>query len=57
MTGQLFAIKKNKVSSMFVNEIQALATTSMMGEKNKSIIRYFHSWVEGQFCYIVMEYC
>lgn len=43
--GQKFAIKQNKTSSMSVNEIQALATLSIVAEKCPNIIRYYHAWV------------
>jgi serine/threonine protein kinase len=55
--GQKFAIKQNKTSSMSVNEIQALATLSIVAEKCPNIIRYYHAWVEKKFTYMVMEYC
>jgi len=55
--GQRFAIKKNKTSSMSVNEIQALATLSIVAEKCPNIIRYYHAWVEKTWTYMVMEYC
>ena len=57
MTGQFFAIKKNTISSMSVNEIQALATLSMVAESCKNIVRYYHSWLDSEYSYIAMEYC
>jgi serine/threonine protein kinase len=47
MTGNLFAIKSTKLSSMSVNEAQALGTLSIFNQKSKNIIRYYHSWVEN----------
>lgn len=57
MTGDLFAIKATKASSMSVNEAQALGTLSIFNQKTKNIVRYYHSWVENSELYMVMEYC
>jgi hypothetical protein len=48
MTGDLFAIKITQLSSMPVNEAQALGTLSIFNQKSKNIIRYYYSWVENQ---------
>ena len=57
MSGDLFAIKVTKASSMSVNEAQALGTLSIFNKKSKNIVRYYHSWVEENELYLVMEYC
>jgi|LakMenE01Jun11ns_1017448.scaffolds.fasta_scaffold8515085_1 serine/threonine protein kinase len=42
---------------MSVNEVQALGTLAIFGEKSQNIIRYYHSWIEENDLHIVMEYC
>lgn len=43
---------------MSVNEVQALGTLStMFADNSRNIVRYYHSWVEEEKIYIVMEYC
>lgn len=39
-----------------LNEIQALASLTAI-EENTNVVRYYHSWVEDEKLYLVMEYC
>jgi wee1-like protein kinase len=57
MTGDFFAVKITKSSKMSVNEVQALGALSILSQRCKNIVRYFHSWVENNELHLVMEYC
>ena len=42
---------------MSVNEAQALGALSILNKKSRNIVRYYHSWVENNELFLVMEYC
>ncbi len=57
MSSQPFAVKEMTLAKMSANELQALATISVLGDNNQNLLKYFNSWRQGSSCYITMEYC
>ena len=42
---------------MSINEVQALGSLWVLVESCSNVIRYYHSWIEDDILYLVMEYC
>lgn len=57
LSKELFAIKEAKANCMSINEVQALGSLWALVSSCSNVIRYYHSWIEDDILYLVMEYC